>query len=112
GVERGPAIRRAGVGGSHREGPRPPRPPGPWPPPRIRAVREAAGRRALGHDGGGVRPGHRTQAEHTEVMEDAMFALTLLLLAPPPEAPARPPGLAPDLAPPVPVLANGHPPHV
>ncbi|HJZ55339.1 MAG TPA: hypothetical protein VKE74_10290 [Gemmataceae bacterium] len=38
-----------------------------------------------------------------------MFALTLVLLAAPPEAPARPPGLAPDLAPPVPVMANGKP---
>jgi hypothetical protein len=38
-----------------------------------------------------------------------MFALTLVLLAAPPEEPARPPGLAPDLAPPVHVTANGKP---
>lgn len=37
-----------------------------------------------------------------------MFALTLALLAPP-DAPPRPAGLAPDLAPPVPVLADGKP---
>jgi hypothetical protein len=38
-----------------------------------------------------------------------MLALTLALLAVPPDAPPRPAGLAPDLAPPVPVTANGKP---
>ena len=37
-----------------------------------------------------------------------MFALALVLLAPP-EPPPRPAGLAPDLAPPVQVMANGKP---
>jgi len=38
-----------------------------------------------------------------------MFALTLVVLAAPPEAPPRPAGLAPDLAPPVQVTAKDKP---